>query len=33
MKTIKSIWNFLVEWGVSWAEYRTGQGIKYNRYI
>lgn len=33
MKIIRSIWNFLVAWGVAWAEYRNGQGMRFNRYI
>jgi hypothetical protein len=33
MKMLQSVWDFLVEWGVAWAEYRNGQTDRFNGYI
>lgn len=33
MQIIENIWKFLVEWGVSWAEYRRNQRSQFNNYF
>jgi len=33
MKTLSSIWNFLIEWSESWYQYRKSQTNSFNNYI